>query len=331
MSGTRRPLTDPWYRVQFRRMILRRAHVALALGALVGATVTAPALHAQRARDSVTVPLIVDRDRPYVEVTFQRADGSTRVARMLLDTGGGGFLLTDALARDLGVARGETMTEEGQSFASVTSPVRASLGAVVLKLNPERISVMVGKDNIRPNAGAGQADGMIPGHVLAQYHVIFDYPARAFTLAAPGSLVPRGTSMRMRVGKGSGFPRTEWEIDGATHAMLIDTGASFTMVSEVVLKAWGERHPDWPRHPGAYGQAATLGGQTLETMMLPQAQWGPFPLGEVGVTSQRAGTFERYMSAMMRGPIVGALAGNVLKGFRVELDYADEKLYLSRP
>ena len=33
----------------------------------------------------------------------------------------------------------------------------------------------------------------------------------------------------------------------------------------------------------------------------------------------------------MRGPIVGALAGTVLKGFRVELDYAHETLYLSRP
>jgi hypothetical protein len=51
----------------------------------------------------------------------------------------------------------------------------------------------------------------------------------------------------------------------------------------------------------------------------------------VGVTSQRAGTFERYMSGIMRTSIVGSLAGNVLKGFRVELDYANERLYLSRP
>ena len=32
---------------------------------------------------------------------------------------------------------------------------------------------------------------------------------------------------------------------------------------------------------------------------------------------------------MMRRPIVGSLAGNVLSGFRVELDYAHETLYLS--
>ena len=308
-------------------MIRRIAHLLLVAGGLA----CVPALHAQRARDSVTVPLIVEVNRPYVLVTFQRPDGSTRAARMLLDTGGGGFLLTEPLARDLGLTMGATVQEEGQTFASVKSPVIARLGSLPLKLNPQRIAVMVGRDNILTSAAAGRAEGMFPGHVLSQYHVVFDYPARTFTLAAPDVLTPRGTSLPMRVGNASGFPRTELQIDGTNYAMLLDTGASFTMVSEVVLKAWGARHPQWPRYPGAYGEAATLGGQTLETMMLPQGQWGPFALGEVGVTSQREGTFERYMSNIMRNPIVGSLAGNVLKSFRVELDYAHERLYLSRP
>ncbi|HJZ82516.1 MAG TPA: hypothetical protein VKD91_19285 [Pyrinomonadaceae bacterium] len=54
-------------------------------------------------------------------------------------------------------------------------------------------------------------------------------------------------------------------------------------------------------------------------------------LTQFGVTSQRQGTFERYMSSMMTAPIVGSLAGNVLKRFRVELDYPNAKLYLSTP
>ncbi len=308
-------------------MIRRIAHVLLVLSGLT----SVPSLRAQRAPDSVTVPLMVEGNRPYVLVTIQRPDGATRTARMLLDTGGGGFLLTDPLARDLGLTRGPTTREEGQDFASVTSPVIARIGTVSLTLNPERISVEVGRDNVLPTAAAGHAEGMIPGHVLSQYHVVFDYLARAFTIAAPGVLTPRGTSLPMRVGNKSGFPRTEWQVDGTTYSMLLDSGASFTMVSEVVLKALGQRHPEWPRYPGAYGEAATLGGQTLETMILPQGQWGPFALGEVGITSQREGTFERFMSGIMRGPVVGSLAGNVLKGFRVELDYAHEKLYLSRP
>ncbi|MGH7461405.1 MAG: hypothetical protein ACREMA_10295, partial [Longimicrobiales bacterium] len=116
---------------------------------------------------------------------------------------------------------------------------------------------------------------------------------------------------------------------GVKYGFLLDTGASFTMVSDALLKTWGSEHPDWPRHAGAFGEAATLGGQTLETMFVPRGLWQSQQLAEFGVTSQREGTFERYMSRMMTAPIVGALAGNVLKHFRVELDYANEKLYLS--
>lgn len=286
-------------------------------------------LQAQRAPDSVTVPLVVEKNRPFVIVTFQRADGTVRSARFLLDTGGGGLLITAPLARALGLTMGEVSKEEGQSFAIVTSPVNARIGAMPLTLDPERVLVLVGQDNVLPPAAGVRAEGMVPGHVLAKMHVVFDYPAATLTLARPGVLTPRGTRLQMPVSKQSGFPRTELEIDGTKYGMLLDTGASFTMVSEVVLKAWGQKHPDWPRYKGAFGDAATLGGSTLETMFAPQGMWGAFPLRDIGVTSQREGTFERYMSGMMRAPIVGSLAGNVLKGFRVELDYAHEMLYLS--
>ena len=79
----------------------------------------------------------------------------------------------------------------------------------------------------------------------------------------------------------------------------------------------------------AYGDAATLGGKTLETMFVPRATWGAKPLTDVGVTSQPEGGFEKRMSSMMTAPIIGSLAGNVLSHFRVELDYPDQKLYLS--
>ncbi|MEP6835537.1 MAG: hypothetical protein ABJB74_19275, partial [Gemmatimonas sp.] len=288
-----------------------------------------PPLPGQRAPDRVTVPLMVENNRPYVLVTFKRPDGSVRKARFLLDTGGGGFLITEPLARELGLTMGSVVREEGQAFAPVTSPVQSWIGDLPLSLNPQRVSVMIGKDNVLPTAAAGHAEGMVPGHVLARYHVVFDYPGASFTLAAPGVLTPQGTPMPMPVSTPQGFPRTEMEVDGKRYGMLLDTGASFTMVSEVLLKAWGQHHPEWPRHLGAFGDAATLGGQTLETMFVPQGTWGAFPLSEFGVTSQREGTFERFMSGMMRGSIVGSLAGNVLKGFRVELDYAHETLYLS--
>ena len=286
---------------------------------------------APSAVDQVTVPLLVEGHRPFVELTFAKPDGSIRAARFLVDSGGGGFLLCEPLARDLGLEWGETTREEGQEFAQIKSAPKALVGGLQLDLNPDRVAVVIGSASILPAAAPGRAEGMFPGHVLARYHVVFDYPQAKFTLARPGVLTPRGDAYAMPVAQRSGFPRTELEIDGATYGFLVDTGASFTMVSEVALKAWGEAHPDWPRHPGAFGEAATLGGQTLETMFVPTARWGARELKEVGVVSQREGTFERYMSSMMAAPIVGSLAGNVLENMRVELDYPNQKLYLSAP
>jgi hypothetical protein len=277
--------------------------------------------------DRITVPLIVENNRPFVQVTFRKPDGSTHVARFLLDTGGGGFLLTEPLALALGLKTGEPTREEGTTFSAVISPLAPMIGNFPLELLRERTFVVAGSNVLPPAAGA-QADGMIPGHVLSKYHVIFDYPARQFTIAKAGTVAPAGDVLPMPIGR-TGFPRTEIEIDGVKHGLLLDTGASFTMVSEVFLCALGSKHPAWQRDSGAVGDAKTLGGATLETMTVASGHWGNFALSGFGITSQREGTFERYMTNMMAAPIVGSLAGNVLKQFRVELDYANQKLYLS--
>lgn len=275
-----------------------------------------------------TVPLHVEGNRPLIELTFRRADGTSRNATFLVDSGGGGFLMLESLARDIGLKWGESSKEEGMEFAHVERTPEVAIGGFPLALNPDRVSVVIGQDNMLPKAAPGHADGMLPGHVLAKYQVVFDYPRREFTMAQPGELQPQGDAFPMPVAKRSGFPRTEIEVDGEKLGFLIDTGASFTMVSEALLKRWGDAHPDWQRTPGAAGEAATLGGQAIETMFVPSARWCGRELTDLGVVSQREGTFERWMSQMMTSPIVGSLAGNVLKRYRVELDYPNEKLYL---
>lgn len=66
-------------------------------------------------------------------------------------------------------------------------------------------------------------------------------------------------------------------------------------------------------------------------MFVAHGMWGGQPLVDFGVVSRQAGVFEKWMSSMMTAPIVGSLAGNVLKRFRVDLDYPNQKLYLSVP
>lgn len=279
--------------------------------------------------DSVTVPLTVEGNRPLIDVSFEKPGGGYKSARFLVDTGGGGFLMLGQVARDLGIRWNETRGEQGETLGRPTGQVNASVGGFPLAIDASRVYVLVGRTNVLPPAAPGHADGMFPGHLLAQYHVVFDYPAQSFTLARRGALTPRGTPMPMPVSKRQGFPRTEIEVESVAHGLLLDTGASFTMVSEKLLNSWGAAHPDWERHEGAFGDAATLGGQTLETMFVPEARWGEVELSRLGVVSQQEGTFERWMSSMMSSPIVGSLAGNVLTRFRLELDYASETLYVS--
>ena len=279
----------------------------------------------------VTVPLHVEGDRPFVELTFARGSGRRTTARFLIDTGGGGFLLTERLAREIGASFGEVSVEDGQRFAQLAALPKVAIGGFDLALNPHRVSAVLDSTSLLSVNAPGYADGMLPGHVLAQYHVIFDYPTRQFTLALPRQSASGVNPIAMPVEKRSGFPFVQLHVDGVAHGMLLDTGASFTMVSEALLKRWGAQHPEWPRHNGAVAGARTLGGQTLETMFLPRARFGSHEMAEVGVTSQPEGTFERFISSMTAKPVVGALAGNVLNAFRIELDFANERLYVSKP
>lgn len=278
----------------------------------------------------MTVPLELEGNRPFIDLDLARPGESAIPARFWIDTGGGGFLLTEPLARRMGVTWGETMREDGAELGRATDLPEASVAGFPIRLDPERVFVTVGKDNLLPLVAPGHADGLLPGHVLAQYHVVFDYLNGTFTLAEPGAATSAGVALPMSVAAHSGFPRIELVIDGTTHGFLLDTGASFTMVSEVVLKQWGSAHPEWERHEGAVGDAVTLGGATLETMIVPFATWGPCEVAGMGVVSQPEGAFEQWMSSMMTAPIVGAVAGNVLKQFRLELDYANQTVYIAR-
>lgn len=304
-----------------------RVAVPLVLITALGPT---PASAQAHQVDSATVSMRVEGNRAFVDLTFSRADGTRRSARFWIDTGGDDFVLTEALARDLGLTW-HAPQQPGSKYAPVVTRIpQPFLGALPLTVVDSQVAVLLGSENLLPTAAPGHADGLLPGHVLSQYQVILDYPTGSFTLARPGVIEPTGEPLPMPVSKPMDFPRTEIEVAGQTYGLLLDTGASFSVVSEAVLVAWGRHHPSWPRHLGALGEAKTLGAHPLETMIVPAARWGSYSIQNIGVVSQPEGVFERYMSSEMAAPIVGSLGGNVLKSFRVELDYAQQTLYLSR-
>jgi len=278
---------------------------------------------------SSTVPLHVEFNRPFIDLEFSRADGSPRKARFWVDTGGGGFLFCEALARDIGMKFGDEVHEEGESVAP-TMPPRTSLGKMALNVDGARASILLGKKTILPGV---EAEGLFPAQLLRRYHVIFDYPGGQFTLAKPGALKPRGVRIASPVEQRSGFPRLEIQIAGQTFGFLLDTGASFTMISREQIETWIKAHPEWPNAAGAAGAANMgLGKMEADGLMLglPQVELGPFQLKAIAAISRPKGTFEKYMSGMMTQPIIGAIGGNVLRAFRVEIDYANNAAYFER-
>ena len=278
-----------------------------------------------------TVPLIVEGNVPMIDLDFVRPDGTTQIGRFVVDSGGGGFLLTEKLANAIGLkATGAANSAEGAQFAAALPP-QVRVGGMPLDLKGARVFIMLGQDRL---GFRDTADGLFPGHVLERYHVVFDYPGRRFTLAAPGSAKPRGTAVPSPVRRDSGFARLELAIGGRKFGFLLDTGASYTMISRTAIEEWSTAAgTPWPRHVGAVGAANMMGGKMeSEALMvrIPEMRLGDFVIRGPGAVTRPEGTFERRMSGMMVAPIVGALAGNVLRQFRVEIDYAAGVTYFER-
>jgi hypothetical protein len=275
-----------------------------------------------------TVPMSLEQGRPLVELTIVGPSGQRSSGTFLVDTGGGAFIISESVADAAGLERGETFRSQGKALARVSELPTAIFGNYRLPLTPERVLISIGSDE-----GEKSATGLLPGHVLARHHVIFDYPAGTLTLATADSLEPTGRPLAMPVSEPMGFPRTEIEVAGQTFGMLLDTGPPATMLSSAVMDAWAAERPQWPRQEGALDEAAmlaALGGRVLSTMTAEQVGWAGFDLAPLTVAAQPTGTYERYMSSMMTDPVVGALGSNAFMPFRLELDYRNQTLYLSR-
>ncbi|MDP9122763.1 MAG: hypothetical protein M3O15_15565, partial [Acidobacteriota bacterium] len=277
-----------------------------------------------------TVPMHLEDNVPIVELDFPRAGGGRSRARFTVDTGGGAFILSRRLAAEIGLERvGEEFDAEGARLVGARAP-RALLGGMALDLDGAQVLIDLSKGGFNARDAS---EGLLPGRVLRHYQVVFDYPARLFTLARPGRMPPSGTRLPSPIHPESGFPRIELTIDGEAHGFLLDTGGSCTMVSRELLGSLLARHPEWPRLTGAVGEANMFGGKMEAEALLLRLRglsWGSFELQGTVAVSRPPGTFEKGMSPLMTAPIAGSLAGNALRAFRVEIDYAQGAVYLTK-
>jgi predicted aspartyl protease len=277
-----------------------------------------------------TVPMILEGNAPIVELRFDTPSGGVRSARFVVDSGGGAFILGAKLTADIGAKRqGPVSSEDGSQFQAVTE-VRARVNEMELDLKGIPTSGLVGQDQL---LSRNNAEGMIPGRLLQRYRMVFDYPGRTLTFGKPDKAEGRGAKLTAGIRPNNGFPRIEIQVGDATYGVLLDTGASFTMISRPVLEEWSKANANWPSAIGAFGFANMSGGKMeAEAMMLrvPEIKFGSIPVLGGAAVSRPEGTFEKSMSRMMTAPIIGAVAGNVLREFRVDIDYQNGFVYLEK-
>jgi hypothetical protein len=105
------------------------------------------------------------------------------------------------------------------------------------------------------------------------------------------------------------------------------------LVVDEVFRAWQGRHPDWPAAAASVGPG-NMSGLPAEarTPMLRVAalDWGPFTVAGVACSWRGDAAFGELVAPGATAPVVGALGGNVLRGFRVEVDYALGEVWLEQ-
>ena len=184
-----------------------------------------------------------------------------------------------------------------------------------------------------------EVEAMLPAGVLQDYQIVFDYQKRTISFAQPGTLSLEGKPVSFQIKKQTGLIAVDALIDGKPYAVTIDNGSAYTWFARRPVEEWLASHPGWKRGVGAVGASnMMMAGDGVEAsgilLRIPEIRLGPLSLEDVGALAVDSGKpfvsnfslFEWY-SAKNPVPVIGWLGGNVLKSFRLMIDYPAHTMY----
>jgi hypothetical protein len=269
-------------------------------------------------RLAVTVPMVLDHDRVTVRVQLSRAGSQPVEASAWIDTGGTKLVLAEPLARALGFDVSGLGTAGADALDTAMPAPGIRIGTAGLDTAGLPVSIRAGGV-----AWPGvRAACTLPARCLRRLRVVFDYPAKQFTVGPSGAMTPVGIPTPCRVNPETGLIMAEGVIDGEPVALGIDSGSAGTWVSTRLTSAWLSRHTDWPRAEGAAG-STNFFGFPFETrgslLHLPALAIGAVAIRDVAVLGLMPELFEWY-SGKSAGPVDGFVGGDVLARFRLEVD-----------
>jgi hypothetical protein len=286
---------------------------------------------------SGTVPFIFDDNRVFGELNFARPNGTMRKALAFVDLGTPTLVLDKKLHEELQAGPGK--------------PVILCVGDLKIKVDSSAVETDTGLGVTGPNGKRTvPVEVVLSGSVLTNYQVVVDYAKRTLTIAQPNTLKSSGDAVPCRVNEKNGLVSITADIGGRPYALAVDTGSAYSWVREDVAEQWTKAHSEWKRGKGAVGEAnmqtRTDGAEARATILrLPEIKLGSLSLKQIGALgiaprappippapgqSKVEGNFFDWYSKKAPEPVIGWLGGNVLRGFRLMIDFPGGMTYWER-
>lgn len=271
-----------------------------------------------------TAPFVFDGNRIYVELAFVRPDGSLHKALAFVDMGSPAAGLIEPLWQVLQLGPGRDLIFR--------------VGGLTVRVPADQVTHEPGRGHSVGGA-AERVEAILPAGILRQYEVVIDYRRRALTLAPPGSLRAEGTPVPFRIKQDTGLLAVDATIDGKPYAITIDNGSAYTWFRQGEVSRWLHAHPDWERGRGAVGPSNMMmsgdGAEASGTLVrVPVIAAGALILRHVGALGAGPGRspaaglplFDWY-STKNAVPVLGWLGGNVLRDYKLTIDYRRQVIY----
>jgi len=272
---------------------------------------------------SGTVPFVLDGNRVYAQVEFITPEGKPRKTLVFVDLGSPSMILSQDLYAELNIGSNKML---GLRMGKMTIAIESADVATDAWL-----PFSIGQDR--------KVEALLPAGVLQKYQVRFNYSARTMTLAQPATLRMQGTAVPFRLNTKTGLIAIEAKINRQTYPITIDNGSGYSWIREATAQQWLPQHPDWQRGIGAVGPSnMRMADDGIETagvlVRIPMMKIGPLGVESVGALAispdNHGHDFMDWYSMKNAVPVIGWLGGNVLRHFKITIDYPHKMSYWQR-
>ena len=292
----------------------------------------------EKSGSSITIPFTLDHNRMMVDGEMRKSDGTWRKVLFWVDSGNPDFMISGELAKDLGLdLSGKKTGDNGYPLPLEIAPITE------IRLGSQRLSFpgITTRVMFEPRwiFATIHIDGNIPSALLKHFHVVIDYPVKQISLERPGNTRVHGKKISASIDKKTGIIQMDGMIESDSISLALDIGASFSFISEGQLKKLAEAYPEWPAYTGAAGCANIWGWWPDEdrwtVVRIPELRFGEVSLKEVGIGGlpnffSGGKSLGEWYSKKTAKPVDGILEPNAFKGCCIEIDYENNKVYITK-